>query len=152
EVTIKGSHDARAKTYRLEVSQSVPPTPGQPVKEPMVIPLVVGLVGRDGRDLPLALADRRAIEGGGLGLGKPDNTFVFKDITEPPVASLNRGFSAPVKLSTVQSADDLRFLAAHDIDPFNRWQAGQTLASRLLIGNVEKLHAGREPEADEGLL
>ena len=50
--------------------------------------------------------------------------------------SLNRGFSAPVKLVANQSADDLRFLAAHDTDPFNRWQAVQTLATSLLIDNV----------------
>ena len=60
EVVASGRYDARTKTYRLEIVQTVPPTPGQPVKEPMVIPLAVGLVGRDGRDLPLKLATARA--------------------------------------------------------------------------------------------
>ncbi len=55
----RGSHDARAKTFRIEIAQTVPPTPGQPTKEPMLIPLAVGLVGRDGRDLPLKLGRRR---------------------------------------------------------------------------------------------
>ena len=50
EVVASGSYDAAAQTYRLEIAQTVPPTPGQPVKEPMVIPLVVALVGSDGRD------------------------------------------------------------------------------------------------------
>jgi aminopeptidase N len=152
EITVKGSHDARAKTFQLEVSQSVKPTPGQPVKEPMVIPLVVGMVGRDGRDLPLKLSGGRTIESGVLTLEKPSETFEFTGIAERPVLSLNRGFTAPVKLTADQTADDLRFLAAHDSDPFNRWQAVQTLASRLLIGNVARLHSGDELEADEGLL
>ena len=60
EVVATGSFDARAKSYRLDVAQTMPPTPGQPSKEPMVIPLAIGLVGRDGRDLPLKLADGRA--------------------------------------------------------------------------------------------
>ena len=59
--------------------------PGQPSKEPMVIPLAIGLVGRDGRDLPLKLADGRSIERGVLTLTKPAETFVFADIGEPPV-------------------------------------------------------------------
>ena len=71
EVVAAGRYDRAAKTYRLEVAQTVPPTPGQPVKEPMVIPLAIGLVGRDGRDLPLALADGRPLERGVLTLTKP---------------------------------------------------------------------------------
>ena len=56
EVVVSGSHDARTKTYRMEIAQTVPQTPGQPNKEPMLVPLAVGLVGRDGTDLPLKLA------------------------------------------------------------------------------------------------
>ncbi len=114
EVVATGSHDARAKTYRLDIAQTVPATPGQPSKEPMVIPLAIGLVGRDGRDLPLKLANGRTIERGVLTLTRPAETFVFADIGEPPVPSLNRGFSAPIKLVANLSADDLRLLAAHD--------------------------------------
>ena len=98
EVVAAGSYDARAKTYRLDLAQTVPPTPGQPSKEPMVIPLAIGLVGRDGRDLPLALADGRNVERGVLTLTRAAETFVFADIDEAPVPSLNRGFSAPIKL------------------------------------------------------
>ncbi len=57
EVVASGSYDAAAKTYKLDLAQVVPPTPGQPTKEPMVIPLVTGLIGQDGRDMPLTLAD-----------------------------------------------------------------------------------------------
>ena len=152
EVVATGGYDARARTYRLDVAQTVPPTPGQPSKEPMVIPLAIGLVGRDGRDLPLKLSDGRTIERGVLTLTRPAETFVFGDIGEPPVPSLNRGFSAPIKLVANLSADDLRFLAAHDVDPFNRWQALQTLATRLLLDNVANLRAGKPARRDSGLL
>jgi aminopeptidase N len=152
ELVATGSYDAGAKTYRLDVAQTVPPTPGQPTKEAMVIPLAVGLVGRDGRDLPLNFRDGRTIERGVLTLTKPAETFVFGGIGEPPVPSLNRGFSAPIKLIANLSADDLRFLAAHDADAFNRWQALQTLATRLLLDNVASLRAAKAARQDSGLL
>jgi aminopeptidase N len=152
ELVATGGYDADAKTYRLDVAQTVPPTPGQLTKEPMAIPLAIGLVGRDGRDLPLKLRDGRTIERGVLKLTKPAETFVFGDITEPPVPSLNRGFSAPIKLIANLSADDLRFLAAHDADAFNRWQALQTLATRLLLDNVASLRAAKAARQDSGLL
>ncbi len=82
----------------------------------------------------------------------PAETFVFADVAARPVASLNRGFSAPVKLTANLTADDLRFLAAHDGDPFNRWQALQTLASTLLIDNVKALRAGKPMRQDRGLV
>ena len=152
EVVATGSYDARAKSYRLELAQSVPPTPGQPSKQPMVVPLAVSLVGREGRDLPLKLDDGRTVERGVLTLTKSVETFVFADVAERPVASLNRGFSAPIKLSANLSADDLRFLAAHDADPFNRWQALQTLATRLLLDNTAASRASRPARHDPGLL
>jgi aminopeptidase N len=151
EVVVTGSHDARAKTYRLDVAQTVPATPGQPVKEPMVIPLALGLVGRDGSDLPLKLADGTSVPRGVLTLRKPAESFVFQDITEPPVPSINRSFSAPIKLTANISANDLRFLAARDSDAFNRWQALQTLATRLLVDNTAALRAGGTPRTDQGL-
>src|SRR5262247_435990 len=152
EVVATGSYDAHAQTYCLDLAQSVPATPGQPSKEPMVVPLAIGLVGRAGRDLPLKLGAGRAIEHGVLILTEPADTFVFADVGEPPVLSLNRGFSAPIKLSANLCADDLRFLAAHDADPFNRWQALQTLATRLLVDNTAALRAGGVAREDEGLL
>jgi aminopeptidase N len=152
EVVATGGYDARAKTYRLDVAQTVPATPGQPSKEPMVIPLAIGLVGRDGRDLPLALADGRGIERGMLTLTKHAESFVFSGIDEPPVPSLNRGFSAPIKLIANVSADDLRFLATRDADAFNRWQALQTLATRLLVDNTAALRAQKAVRQDPGLI
>ena len=111
-----------------------------------MIPLALGLVGTDGRDLPLTLAERRARSSAACWCSsEPAQTFVFTGIAERPVLSLNRGFSAPVKLVADLDADDLRFLAAHDSDPFNRWQALQTLATRLLVDNVAR--AARRQDA-----
>jgi len=87
-----------------------------------------------------------------LELTEPSQSFVFTGIAERPIPSLNRGFSAPIKLSLPIGADDLRFLAAHDRDPFNRWQAVQTLAMSLLTGNVAALRKGARARDDEGLM
>jgi aminopeptidase N len=151
EVAASGRYDAHAKSYRLDLSQTQPPTPGQPAKHPMVIPLITGLIGRDGRGLPLQVAGK-PLERGLLVLDRAENSFVFEDIRERPVLSINRGFSAPIKLTANLGSDDQRLIAARDSDPFNRWQAVQTLATALLVGNVARLRAGREPEADDGLL
>jgi aminopeptidase N len=118
----------------------------------MMIPLVTGLMDRNGQDMPLKLANGTMIERGLLVLDKPAASFVFQDVSERPVLSINRNFSAPIKLTTDLKPDDLRLMAAHDSDPFNRWQAVQTLASALLVGNVARLRAGHDPEVDEGLL
>jgi aminopeptidase N len=152
EVVATGSYDAGSKLYRIDLAQTVPATPGQPSKEPMVIPLALGLIGRDGRDLPLALGDGRALERGVLTLTKRAESFVFAGIDALPVPSLNRGFSAPIKLVVDLSADDLRFLAAHDVDPFGRWQALQTLATSLLVDNSAAVRAGTAAREDRGLL
>src|SRR3954454_19959127 len=98
EIVATGSFDARAKTYRLDLAQRLPPTPGQPTKEPMVIPLVAGLVGPNGRDVPLQRADGGPVERSLLTLDKPAATYVFTGVEQRPVPSINRGFSAPVRL------------------------------------------------------
>ncbi|MFG1394599.1 aminopeptidase N [Xanthobacter agilis] len=146
-VTVKGSYDAEARTYRLDVSQAVPPTPGQPTKAPMVIPLVVGLVGPNGDDLPLTLGNT-VVERGVLELTKAEQSFVFTGIDARPVPSLNRGFSAPVNVVSGLTADERVFLAAHDADPFNRFDALQGLALGLL---KEGARAGA-PVAPEALI
>jgi aminopeptidase N len=151
EVVVAPHYDADAKTYRLDIKQKVPPTPGQREKKPMVIPIALGLVGRDGNDLPLVL-DGAPLAHGVVELTAPSQSFTFTGISEPPIASVNRGFSAPVKLALPTSSDELRFLAAHDRDPFNRWQAVQTLAMSVLTANVVALGDGGAAHADDGLI
>jgi aminopeptidase N len=151
DIKVAPHYDPRAKTYRLDITQTVPPTPGQPKKEPMVIPLALGLVGDNGVDLPL-VANGEALGRGVIEVTQPKQSFLFTEISERPVPSLNRGFSAPIKLTLPVEPDDLRFLAAHDSDPFNRWQAVQTLAMILLKANVTSLRGGGPARKDDGLM
>ncbi len=151
EVVVTGTYDQRQKTYRLDLAQTLAPTPGQAMKEPMVIPLVVGLVGADGRDLPLRLAGGETIERGLFTLTTSAASYVITGIEERPVPSLNRGFSAPVNLVANIGDKDLRFLAVHDSDPFNRWQAINTLSTRVLVDSAGAIRRGDAPLEDRDL-
>ncbi|MFZ0835846.1 MAG: aminopeptidase N [Xanthobacteraceae bacterium] len=151
EVRVISDYDQDTQTYRLDITQTTPPTPGQPTKQPLTIPLAIALLDPQGRELPLRLADGSIPARGVLVLKQPSETFVFTGIAQRPVASLNRGFSAPIKLATERLPQELRFLAAHDTDPFNRWEALQTLATGVLINNATKQHDTTERD-DGGLL
>ena len=150
EVAVTTRYDAAAKTFAIECRQTLPPTPGQSVKQPMVIPLRLGLVGKDGRDLTLMRDGKPA--GDVIELTREEQAFVFTGVAERPVLSINRGFSAPIKLVTDLSAGELAFLAAHDSDPFNRWQALQSIALRSLIDNVGEIRKGYPAKSDDGLM
>jgi aminopeptidase N len=135
-VHASGSYDAQARTYTLTLGQTCPATPGQPVKEPFVIPVTLGLVAADdGRELPLQLAHWRHAEPGSrtLVLTQESETFTFINVDTEPVPSLLRGFSAPVVLDFAYTDTQLLTLLAHDTDPFNRWEAAQRLAVRRAL-------------------
>ncbi len=137
-VRASGSYDAAARTYTLTLAQSIAPTPGQTVKEPMVIPVALGLLGADGRPLPLQLegeADAGAPDRTVV-LTEPSHSYTFVNVDAEPVPSLLRGFSAPVLLDIDATDAQLLTLLAHDTDPFNRWEAGQRLALRIAIQAV----------------
>jgi aminopeptidase N len=134
-VTVKGTYDAAAQTYRVDFTQETPPTPGQPTKEPMAIPIALGLVARDGRPLQ-AVSDRVSAQGVFV-LDKAADSLTFTGVTSQPVPSLFREFSAPVKTSLDLSNGDLLVLLRHDSDAFNRWQAAQTVAMRLLVAQAK---------------
>jgi aminopeptidase N len=140
-----GTWDRIERTYRLDLVQSLPPTPGQPTKEPMVIPVAVGLVGAEG-DLKASL-DGEPFDGV-VRLAEKRRSFLFSDVGERPVLSLLRGFSAPVKLSVDIDEDGLLTLLRRDSDPFNRWEAAQTFATRLIVKRIRTAAA----EADERFL
>jgi len=140
-------HDPATATAVVTLTQTVPSTPGQPVKLPMAMPFRVALFGRaSGRRL------------GGEVVVTVDGTgeAVFTDVDEPPLMSLNRGFSAPVTVADDSSRADLALLAAHDDDPFARWEATQKLALAVLAGDDDPaelvatvaatLAAGLDPE------
>jgi aminopeptidase N len=146
ELTVGDAYDPATRVYTLTVRQSCPPTPGQPHKDPFYIPLALGLLDAEGRDLPLRLAGEETARGTTriLELREPEQTFRFADVPARPIPSLLRGFSAPVKLNTTESDPDLRFRLAHDRDDFNRWDAGQTLAIRVILTLIEERRQGRE--------
>ena len=154
-LTVTSDHDASAKTFTLTISQSTPPTPGQAEKLPLVIPVALGLVGSGG-DLPLSTkgpdeaggASARECASGVFELTSASRCIVFHNVAERPAPSVLRGFSAPVKLDIDSNAEDLLTLAARDSDLFNRWQAIQTLATRLLTASVNAIRAGGLPAPD----
>ncbi|WP_306392937.1 aminopeptidase N [Telluria beijingensis] len=129
----EGRWDESVHTYTLTLIQSCPPTPGQPAKLPFHIPVAVGLLDGAGNDMRLVVDGVDRGTTAVLELTQAEQTFVFTDVKQQPVASVLRGFSAPVILQGGYTDADLLHLFSHDSDPVNRWEAGQRLAmSRLL--------------------
>jgi len=153
-ITAARAYDPVRKTYTLTFSQSCPPTPDASEKAPLHIPVAVGLIAPDGRDFPLQLSGEktpgpttRVLE-----LRKADEAFTFINVPAPPVPSILRGFSAPVKLRAGYSDAEDRFRFAHDSDPFNRWDAGQTLFGKVILERVADIRAGRPLVMDDALI
>ena len=153
KVTVRSAYDAVAKTYRLDLAQSLAPTPGEAVKLPATMPLALGLVGPNGGDLALASPDASAGElaSGVFELKDARRSIVFRDVPQRPTLSFLRGFSAPVRVEDDLTEEDLIVLSRHDSDNFNRWQSLQSLATRILIRGVSAIRAGRAPERDGAL-
>ena len=155
-VTISDEYDADAKQYTLTVEQSCPATPGQPTKQPFHIPMLVGLLDEQGNDLPLALAGGSSTSTGNtscmLELKQPRQEFVFNDVERKPIPSLLRGFSAPVRLEFDYSSADLEFLAQHDSDGFNRWDALQKRIVSLIFEFAEALRKGQQLQLPKRLI
>ncbi|UWR08268.1 aminopeptidase N [Ruegeria sp. B32] len=139
---VKVQEDWVDGTYTLTLSQSTPPTPGQPKKLPQVIPVAVGLLGPNGDEV-------RGTEV--LELTEARQSFTFEGLAARPVASILRGFSAPVILEHDRPNTERAFLLAHDTDPFNRWEAGRTLAQDALLRMITQ-DAAPDSEYLEGLL
>ena len=152
-VKASASYDTAAATYTLDFEQSVPDTPGQNDKPAFLIPVVTGLLGADGADLPVRLdATADAATQHTLQLTQKRQRFVFHGVGEEPVPSLLRGFSAPVRLEFEYSDDQLMFLLANDSDGFNRWDAAQTLCRRVLLALVGQHREGQSLKVPEGLI
>ncbi|MCP5367889.1 MAG: aminopeptidase N [Hyphomicrobiales bacterium] len=148
EITWKGTYDAGRRSFALTLTQRTPPTPGQEDKEPLHIPLAVGLLDRDGQPIPARLNGADGADTVVLDLTEARQTFRFADVPARPVVSLNRGFSAPVILRNRPDGDDLALLMRTDPDPVNRWEAGQRFASDLLLAMVADVQAGRKAKPD----
>ncbi|GMQ95867.1 MAG: aminopeptidase N [Gammaproteobacteria bacterium] len=153
-VQVSGDYDQGAKTYTLTVSQSCPPTPGQPNKQPFHIPLRVGLLDSGGRDMRLELQggpDTR-IDELVLSLTDSEQRFRFRNVPEAPVVSVARGLSAPISVDAHRDGATLAFLAGHDSDAFNRWDAAQEFATSVIVRQVDNHRSGRELSLDSAFV
>lgn len=143
EVTAKSVYDESAQTFTLTLSQHIPDTPNQTHKQPHHIPVAFGLLNPNGDDMigtqMLHLKDRT-------------EKFIFEQIPSRPVPSILRNFSAPVRLITDLSEQDLRFLMVHDSDGFNRWEAAQTLTLRLIGRMLDQMEVGHHALVDRDYL
>jgi aminopeptidase N len=134
QIEARGTYDAAGRSYALELSQTVAPTPGQAEKKPMHVPVRIGLVGRSGAALPLTLEgeNRTGPLTRVLELTQGTQRFVFVDVAEVPLLSLGRNFSAPAIFRNAQTRRERAILMGKDQDAFNRWEAGQTLAAEIM--------------------
>jgi aminopeptidase N len=152
ELEISGRYNEAEQTYTLSVKQSCPSTPGQAHKEPFFIPLAMGLLDQHGQDRPLQLqGESTAIQGTRvLPITAAEQEFTFQNISEPPTPSVLREFSAPVKVKIDLTDEERYFLMKHDSDDFNRWEAGQQLAVKILsqlVDDYQKNKPLQIPEA-----
>jgi len=139
ELTVNESYNKERQEYSLRISQHCPATPGQADKKPFHIPLAMGLLDSTGKELPLSRM---------LTLTDTEQAWTFNGVSEKPVLSLGRGFTAPVKISLPHTDAELAFLFAHDSDEFNRWDAGQKLAIKIMLKLIADYQAGRELHLD----
>jgi aminopeptidase N len=159
-VTVEGRHDTAARTYTLTLRQRCEPvgieTTSGIQKQPFHIPFAVGLIDKQGRDLPLCLRGETAspspVTTRVLDFTEAEQTFVFEDVADAPLPSLLRNFSAPVIVEYGYTTEQLTFQLAHDSDPFNRWEAGQRLATDTLLRMVADIQQGRAPVVDPALV
>ena len=166
-VAVRTHYDAAARTFDVTLTQGYGPASAAAKATqhgPLLIPFAIGLVGADGHDLPLKLA---AGSPGSIGsanaaadsqttlvleLTETEQTFRFVDVAEAPLPSLLRNFSAPVIVSYDYSDEHLTFLFAHDSDPFNRWEAGQRLATRALLSLAAAATRGEALSLDPAIV
>jgi aminopeptidase N len=153
-VAVSRAYDADRRILELRIVQQCPPTPGQADKEPLLIPLSLGLVGADGRDQPLRLEGETQAGGSTriIELTKSTHTVRLLDVAPGSVPSLLRDFSAPVIVDHHYEDRELSLLALRDSDGFNRWEAGQKIGLSTLLRATDALEAGSPIPYNEALL
>ncbi len=135
KVVVDGHYDPLERSYTLTCTQSNPRASDD---APALIPIRVALFTEAGE---LIAGSERTLQ-----LTANSQSFVFNDIGDEPVPSLLRDFSAPVNLEFDYTAEQLTLLLAFESDPFNAWEAGQRLASTLILGAAAEIAAGRAPQ------
>lgn len=153
-VTVTTSYSPKDQTLTIEAAQTTPATPGQKHKDPLVIPITVGLLGQDGRDMDLTIKgdDTPAHKSRTLLLSSESDRWTFTNVTENPVVSIGRGFSAPVIFEYAYTRDELRFLALNDSDAFNRAEAFERLALDVLNEVTDQFELGQNPDVSDDLM
>ncbi|MCB6185342.1 aminopeptidase N [Leeia sp. TBRC 13508] len=151
---VNDAYNATAGEYTLTFTQTCPATPGQTEKQPFHIPVKMGLLDAAGQVLPLQLkgSSSEATDELVLSITEASQSFVFTGLAAKPIPSLLRGYSAPVKLQYAYQPSELAFLLANDVDAFNRWDAGQQLAEKVLLGLVDSIAAGQPLVLDAALV
>ncbi|WP_419254718.1 aminopeptidase N [Caulobacter sp. ErkDOM-YI] len=127
-VSLVSAYFEDSKALEITLTQFTAPTPGQPTKTPLPIPVTIGLLDSDGA--PLRDSEVVVLDGA-------TKAVRWEGIASPPVISALRGFSAPVNLTTDARSADRYGLFAADPDLFNRWEAGQTLARELILARAD---------------
>ncbi|WP_108462929.1 aminopeptidase N [Devosia naphthalenivorans] len=127
------SYDAASQTYTIKLKQETKPTPGQPTKQPLVLPIKFGLIGPNGSPMGWSGASGAEVRDEMIILDSAEAEVIFTGVANKPVLSLLRGFSAPVNLDTNLTQENRLFLAQHDSDPFNRWQSLQDVGMALAL-------------------
>jgi aminopeptidase N len=144
-IRVNSHYDEDTRRYALNFEQFTPPTHDQPEKCPLMIPMRIGLLGRDGAGMPLRIVGEEAPDHPQFErlfvLGESEHQLIFEDIDESPVPSLLRDFSAPVKLEYDYSDADLALLMACDTDAFVRWEAAQLLSQKAIIDRTGNMAA-----------
>ncbi len=151
-VSVETEYDPDRKSFTVSLSQEIPPIAGQKSSKPAVIPLRFGLIGPNGEDMETGSAEGANVAGDVLVLDKAHQDVVFHNVAAAPVLSLLRGFSAPVRLNQPLHSEELLFQAAQDRDPFNRWQAVQTLAMQDLVRLAGLVRDGSEGTPSEDVI
>ena len=156
ELTAASRYDAESRTLRVDLTQRTPPTPGQPDKQPVVIPIGFGLVAPRGETQPVITGNEdglsaQEIERGVIELTGPARRITFRDVAPGTVPSLLRGFSAPVNLRSSLTDAELLLLLTHDSDPFNRWEAAQTVLTRAMLRRLRSQDAASLDEVTDAL-
>ncbi|EAT11820.1 aminopeptidase N [Bermanella marisrubri] len=154
ELSVTDQFDETTGDYKLFIKQTCRPTPESDKKEPFHIPMALGLLDEEGNDAQITLKSDGKFNQKTqvLSITEPEQEFIFSGFSAKPTPSLLRDFSAPVKLHYPYTREQLLFLLAHDSDGFNRWDAGQTLATDIVLELSEQVQAGEPLEVDDRLI
>ncbi|GJQ13864.1 hypothetical protein GpartN1_g5655.t1 [Galdieria partita] len=147
-------YDHSQSILHLHLEQYIPPTPEQPIKEPMLIPIQMGILDRDGTPVMVDIGDGSVMETKVLNMKEAKQTFTFHHVPPESRLSMLRGFSAPVRFSWKhnQSSKDLIFLMAKDKDEFNRWDAAQTVTLRYILDIMKQMNGNSvKPHLSQGM-